>query len=64
MFAVTILIGVFGLFLARLFTAGLNGALGMMVLGLALMGIPTGRWGRWCRNCSRQRAIHGIVPGL
>ena len=35
----------FGLFLARLFTAGPNGALGMMVIGLALMGITYGPLG-------------------
>jgi len=45
MIAVTVLIGVFGLFMARLFLAGLNGALAMMILGLALMGITYGPLG-------------------
>ena len=45
MFAVTILIGIFGLFVAPLFSAGLNGALAMMVLGLALMGTTYGPLG-------------------
>ena len=45
MFIVTGLIGVFGLFLARLFSAGIHGALGMMILGLALMGITYGPLG-------------------
>ena len=45
MFAVTALIAVFGLFVARLFTAGLSGALTMMILGLALMGITYGPLG-------------------
>ena len=45
MFAMTILIGIFGLFLGPLFTAGLNGALGMMVIGLALMGTTDGPLG-------------------
>ena len=45
MFAVTILIGIFGLFAAPLFSAGLNGALAMMVLGLALMGTTYGPLG-------------------
>src|SRR5580692_8094973 len=36
MFAVTLLIAAFGLVLAPLFTAGPNGALAMMVIGLAL----------------------------
>jgi MFS family permease len=45
MFGVSVLIAVFGLFMARLFTAGPNGALAMMVLGLALMGITYGPLG-------------------
>jgi metabolite-proton symporter len=45
MFAVTSLIGIFGLFLAPLFTSGLKGALIMMVLGLGLMGITYGPLG-------------------
>ena len=45
MFAVSLLIAIFGLFLAPLFTAGLNGALVMMILGLALMGITYGPLG-------------------
>ena len=42
MFAVTVLIAVFGLVLAPLFTAGQNGALAMMIAGLALMGFTYG----------------------
>jgi metabolite-proton symporter len=45
MFGVTILIAVFGLFLAPMFTAGPKGALLMMVLGLALMGVTYGPLG-------------------
>ena len=45
MFAVTILIGVFGLFVGPLFTAGLKGALAMLVIGLALMGTTYGPLG-------------------
>lgn len=45
MFAVTALIGVFGLFAAPLFAAGLSGALSMMIIGLALMGITYGPLG-------------------
>jgi metabolite-proton symporter len=45
MFAVSALIAVFGLFMARLFSAGPHGALAMMVLGLALMGITYGPLG-------------------
>lgn len=39
MFLASILIAIFGLFMAHLFTARLSGALTMMILGLALMGI-------------------------
>jgi metabolite-proton symporter len=45
MFGITALIAVFGLFLARLFAAGPGGALAMMVLGLALMGMTYGPLG-------------------
>jgi metabolite-proton symporter len=45
MFAVSLLIAVFGLFMARLFAAGPHGALTMMVVGLALMGITYGPLG-------------------
>ena len=45
MFAVTILIAVFGLVLAPLFTAGATGALLMTILGLALMGLTYGPLG-------------------
>jgi metabolite-proton symporter len=45
MFGVSVLIAVFGLFMARLFSAGPHGALAMMVLGLALMGITYGPLG-------------------
>ena len=45
MFGVSILIAVFGLFLAPMFTAGPKGALLMMVLGLALMGLTYGPLG-------------------
>jgi MFS family permease len=45
MIGVTILIGLFGLVLAPLFTAGTTGALTMMALGLALMGFTYGPLG-------------------
>src|SRR6185369_10659534 len=45
MFAITILIAVFGLVLAPLFTAGATGALLMTILGLALMGLTYGPLG-------------------
>ena len=45
MFAATILIGLFGLVLAPMFAAGTTGALGMMALGLALMGLTYGPLG-------------------
>jgi MFS family permease len=45
MFGVTLLIGAFGLVLAPLFTAGQNGALAMMIIGLALMGFTYGPLG-------------------
>jgi len=45
MFAVTILIAIFGLVLAPLFTAGATGALLMTILGLALMGLTYGPLG-------------------
>ena len=45
MFAVSALIGIFGLFLARLFSAGTIGALTMTILGLALMGLTYGPLG-------------------
>jgi metabolite-proton symporter len=45
MFAVSALIGIFGLFVSRLFTHGPGGALVMMTLGLALMGITYGPLG-------------------
>ena len=45
MFAVSVLIAVFGLFMARMFAAGPNGALWMMIVGLALMGITYGPLG-------------------
>jgi MFS family permease len=45
MFSVTILIAIFGLVLAPLFTAGATGALLMTVLGLALMGLTYGPLG-------------------
>jgi MFS family permease len=45
MFAVTLLIAVFGLVLAKLFVAGPNGALAMMIIGLALMGFTYGPLG-------------------
>lgn len=45
MFGVSALIAVFGLFMARLFAAGPHGALTMMVLGLALMGVTYGPLG-------------------
>jgi metabolite-proton symporter len=45
MFGVTILIAIFGLVLAPLFTAGATGALLMTILGLALMGLTYGPLG-------------------
>jgi MFS family permease len=45
MFGVSVLIAVFGLFMARMFTAGPNGALWMMILGLGLMGVTYGPLG-------------------
>ena len=45
MFAVSALIAVFGLFLAPMFSAGPHGALAMMILGLALMGLTYGPLG-------------------
>ncbi|KAA6462140.1 MHS family MFS transporter [Acidobacteria bacterium AB60] len=45
MFAVTILIALFGLVMDRLFTAGQSGALAMMTIGLALMGVTYGPLG-------------------
>ena len=45
MFAATVLIGFFGLILAPLFAAGTTGAVVMMALGLALMGLTYGPLG-------------------
>jgi MFS family permease len=45
MFGVSVLIAVFGLFMARMFAAGPTGALWMMILGLALMGVTYGPLG-------------------
>ncbi len=45
MIGVTVLIGLFGLVLAPLFTAGTGGVVTMMVLGLALMGFTYGPLG-------------------
>ena len=45
MISVTVLIGIFGLFVERMFTAGLGGALAMMIVGLGLMGITYGPLG-------------------
>jgi metabolite-proton symporter len=45
MFGVSVLIAVFGLFMSRMFAAGPNGALWMMILGLALMGVTYGPLG-------------------
>jgi metabolite-proton symporter len=45
MFAVTILIGIFGLALAPLFTSGTDGALTMLIVGLLLMGVTYGPLG-------------------
>jgi metabolite-proton symporter len=45
LFAVTVLTGVFGLFVEPLFTSGLNGAMSMMIIGLALMGVTYGPLG-------------------
>ena len=45
MFGVTVLIGLFGLVLAPLFTAGTGGALTMLIVGLTLMGVTYGPLG-------------------
>ena len=45
MFAATILIALFGLVMAPLFVAGTAGAVAMMCLGLALMGLTYGPLG-------------------
>jgi metabolite-proton symporter len=45
MFVVTILIGIFGLFLAPLFSSGIEGATVMLAVGLALMGFTYGPLG-------------------
>jgi metabolite-proton symporter len=45
MIAVSLAIGIFGLFLAPLFVAGTTGALLMMAIGLALMGLTYGPLG-------------------
>ena len=45
MFGVSLLIAVFGLFMAPMFAAGPNGALWMMIVGLALMGVTYGPLG-------------------
>ncbi|HEY0263327.1 MAG TPA: MFS transporter [Granulicella sp.] len=45
MFWVTVLIGLYGFVLAPMFTAGTAGAVGMMALGLALMGLTYGPLG-------------------
>jgi len=45
MFGVSVLIAVFGLFMAKMFAAGPNGALWMMIVGLALMGVTYGPLG-------------------
>jgi len=45
MFGATILIGLFGLVLAKLFMSGTGGALAMMIVGLTLMGMTYGPLG-------------------
>jgi len=45
MFIITALIGVFGFFLAPLFTSGIHGAIVMMTVGLTLMGLSYGPLG-------------------
>ena len=45
MIGVTLLIAVFGLVLAPMFTAGVTGAVAMMIVGLALMGLTYGPLG-------------------
>ena len=45
MFGATILIGLFGLVLAKLFMSGTGGALAMMIVGLTLMGLTYGPLG-------------------
>jgi metabolite-proton symporter len=45
MFLITALIGLFGFFLAPLFTSGIHGAIVMMTVGLTLMGLSYGPLG-------------------
>ena len=45
MIGITVLIGVFGLFLAPMFQAGPRGALAMLIVGLSLMGLTYGPLG-------------------
>lgn len=45
MFGATILIGLFGLVLAKLFMSGTGGALAMMIVGLTIMGVTYGPLG-------------------
>lgn len=45
MIAITVMIGIFGLFLAPMFSAGPRGALAMLIVGLSLMGLTYGPLG-------------------
>lgn len=45
MLAITVAIGIFGLFLAPMFQAGRSGALAMLIVGLSLMGLTYGPLG-------------------
>jgi MFS family permease len=45
MIGVTVLIGIFGLAMAKMFMAGTGGALAMLIVGLALMGVTYGPLG-------------------
>ncbi len=65
MLGVTIAIAIFGLVLAPLFTAGTNGAVAMMVLGLSLMGLTYGPLGTIISELfPDQGALHRQLSGL
>ena len=53
MIGVTIAIGVFGLVMGPMLSAGLAGATLATVIGLSLMGLTYGPWGPHCRSCFR-----------
>ena len=58
MIAISIGIGIFGLFFARIFQAGHTGALAMLIVGLTLMGLTYGPLGTCAiRAVSDSRSI-------